>query len=211
MIKVALVDDHKLLRNSLGILIEMLQGFQIILQADNGKDFISQLEKGLLPDIALVDITMPVMDGIETTLYVTKHYPDIKVLALSMIRNDLIVIRMLKNGARGYILKDCEPLELKNALHDVFEKGYYYNELFTPLMKAKERHGDEVYLKMLNEQEITFLRWACSEKTHKEIAIEMGLSHRTIDGYRDSLLKKLNLTSRVGLVLFAMKAGIVQT
>ncbi len=211
MIKVALVDDHKLLRNSLGILIEMLQGFEIILQADNGKDFINQLVGGKSPDIALVDITMPVMDGIETTLYLTKHYPAIKVIALSMIRNDLIVIRMLKNGARGYILKDCEPAELKKALYDVFEKGYYYNELFTPLMKAKERHGDEVYLKMLNEQEITFLRWACSEKTHKEIAIEMGLSHRTIDGYRDSLLKKLNLTSRVGLVIFAMKAGIVQT
>ena len=128
-----------------------------------------------------------------------------------MIKNDLVVIRMLKNGARGYILKDCEPAELKNALHDVYEKGYFYNELITPLMKAKERQCDEVYLKMLNEQEIVFLRWACSEKTHKEIAIEMGLSHRTIDGYRDSLLKKLNLTSRDGLVIFAMKAGIVQT
>lgn len=212
MIKIALVDDHVLLRNSLGILIGMLQDFEIILQADNGQDFINQLQTNLLPDIVLLDITMPIMDGVETAKWLKQNHPQVKVLALSMIKNDLVVIRMLKNGARGYILKDCEPAELKTALLQVYEKGYYYNELITPKMKANDDQGIDVDAckSILNEQELIFLRWACSEKTHKEIAEEMKLSPRTIDGYRDSLFKKLNVSSRVGIAIFAMKTGIVQ-
>ena len=210
MIKIALVDDHVLLRKSLGILIGMLQDFDIMLQADNGQDFINQLKTNPLPDIALLDITMPVMDGVETARWLKQNHPEVKVLALSMIKNDLIIIRMLKNGARGYILKDCEPSELKTALHQVYKKGYYYNELITPKMKAKDDPEEDIPLNMLNEQELIFLRWACSEKTHKEIAEEMKVSHRTIDGYRDSLFKKLNVSSRVGIAIYAIKTGIVQ-
>lgn len=210
MIKIALVDDHVLLRNSLGILIGMLQDFEIILQAENGQDFINQLQTNPLPDIVLLDITMPIMDGVETAKWLKQNHPQVKVLALSMIKNDLVVIRMLKNGARGYILKDCEPAELKTALLQVYEKGYYYNELITPKMKANDDQGVDAYKSILNEQELIFLRWACSEKTHKEIAEEMKLSPRTIDGYRDSLFKKLNVSSRVGIAIFAMKTGIVQ-
>lgn len=210
MIKIALVDDHVILRKSLGILIGMLQDFDITLQADNGQDFINQLKTNPLPDIALLDITMPLMDGVETARWLKLNYPEVKVLALSMIKNDFIIIRMLKNGARGYILKDCEPSELKTALHEVYKKGYYYNELITPKMKAKDDPEEDIPVHMLNEQELIFLRWACSEKTHKEIAEEMKVSHRTIDGYRDSLFKKLNVSSRVGIAIYAIKTGIVQ-
>ncbi len=209
MIKIALVDDHVVLRKSLAVLISMFQGFDIILQADNGRHLIDQLETNPIPDIVLLDITMPVMDGVETALWLKQNYPKVKVLALSMIKNDFIIIRMLKNGARGYILKDCEPAELRDALHQVYQKGYYYNELITIKIMNNELYGEFPKL-VLTEQELNFLRWACTEKSHKEIAVEMSVSPRTIDGYRDSMFKKLNVSSRVGIAIYAIKSGIVQ-
>ena len=208
MIKVALVDDHVILRKSLAVLIQMFKDFDITLQANNGHDFIDQLQPDSLPDIVLLDITMPVMDGVKTAHWLKQNYPQIKVLALSMIKNDYIIIRMLKNGARGYILKDCEPAELKEALHQTYKKGYYYNELITPKIKNKELYGEFPKI-MLTEQELIFLRWACTEKSYKQIADEMCISPRTVDGYRDSLFRKLNITSRVGIAIYAIKSGIV--
>ena len=191
-IRIALVDDHVILRKSLAILIELLQDFEIVLEAGNGQELINELKTKPIPDIVLLDITMPVMDGVETAWWLKQHHPDVKVLALSMIKNDFIIIRMLKNGARGYILKDCEPGELKAALHQVHEKGYYYNELIQPKMRSKDGQEEEPRI-MLSEPELTFLRWACTEKSHKQIAEEMRLSPRTVDGYRDALFKKLNV------------------
>lgn len=210
MIKIALVDDHVILRKSLSVLIGMLQDFNVMMEAGNGKEFIDQLNKDNIPDIVLMDITMPVMDGVETTKWVKQNHPNIKVVALSMIKNDLIIIRMLKNGARGYILKDCEPEELRYALREVHEKGYFYNELVTPRMKVKEVDKEEpVQKSMINEGELSFLRWACTEKTYKEIADEMGVSARTVDGYRDALFQKLNVTTRVGLAIYAIRHELV--
>lgn len=209
-ITLALVDDHVILRKSLGILIEMLEDFEIILEAGNGRELIDQLKEKPAPDIVLLDITMPVMDGVETAWWLKQHCPTVKVLALSMIKNDFIIIRMLKNGARGYILKDCEPAELRGALHQVYEKGYYYNELITPKMKNKDGEDIDAPKIMLTEQELNFLRWACTEKNHKEIAEEMRISPRTVDGYRDSLFKKLKVNTRVGIALYAIKNGLVQ-
>lgn len=208
MIKIALIDDHVILRKSLAVLIGMFKDFEIVMQADNGLDFINQLTPKQLPDIAVLDITMPVMDGVETARWLKQNHPQVKVLALSMLKNDLIIIRMLKNGAGGYILKDCEPAELRAALHNVYEKGYYYNEWVTPGMRNREAF--DFPQKMLNEQELVFMRWACTEKSHKQIADEMKVSPRTIDGYRDSLFKKLNMNSRVGIVIYAIKNNIVQ-
>ena len=210
MIKIALVDDHVVLRKSLAVLINMLQDFKVTIEAGNGEEFIEQLKEKGLPDIALLDITMPVMDGVETARWIKQHHPQVKVVALSMIKNDLVVIRMLKNGARGYILKDCEPEELRDAMHHVYEKGYYYNELLTPRMKANDKYISEEGLRsMMNEKELAFLRWTCTDKTYKEIADEMGVSVRTVDGYRDALFQKLNVTTRVGLAIYAIRNGIV--
>lgn len=208
-IRIALVDDHVILRKSLAVLIELLQDFEIVLEAGNGEEFVDKLKNAPLPHIVLLDITMPVMDGVETARWLKQHHPGIKVLALSMIKNDFIIIRMLKNGARGYILKDCEPGELRAALHQVYENGYYYNELIKPRMKSKD-DGEQEPEVMFTGQELTFLRWACTEKNYKQIADEMRVSHRTIDGYRDSLFKKLNVNTRLGIALYAIKNSLVQ-
>jgi len=207
MIKIALVDDHVMLRKSLGVLLGRMAGFDIVFQADNGLQCMEQLQSKPHPDIILLDITMPVIDGLETARLLKQEYPQIKILALSMIKNDIVVIRMLKNGARGYILKDCEPAELETALHDIHEYGYYYNEQFTQAMATKKWGFNKV---ILNAQELSFLRWACTEMTHKEIADEMKVSPRTIDGYRDSLFRKLDVNSRVGIAMYAIRNGLVQ-
>lgn len=211
MIKIALIDDHVVLRKSLAMLIEMLGHFTIVLEASNGEEFTRQMDASSpeqLPDIALMDITMPIMDGVETTKWLKQHYPKVKVIAFSMMNNDLIIIRMLKNGARGYILKDCETTELKTALLEVYNNGYYYNDIVTSKLQNKANKYD-TQKEMFNEKELAFLRLACTEKSYKEIADEMSQSPRTIDGYRDALFTKLKVSSRVGLVVYAFKNNIV--
>lgn len=215
MSTIALVDDHILLRNGLADLIRKL-GFNVVLEADNGKAFTEKLRKDEQPDVALLDINMPEMDGYETALWIKKNRPEIRVLALSMYDDENAIIRMLKNGARGYILKDCEPSELKAAIEALIEKGYYYSEMVTGRLIHSINHLDEPEHSTvkevlgLNQREIEFLKLCCTEMTYKEIADKMCLSPRTIDGYRDALFEKLNLKSRVGLVLFAIKSGIVK-
>ena len=131
MNNVVLVDDHVLLRNGLANLIESFGDCKVLFQASNGKDFIEKLKPKLLPHLVLLDINMPEMDGYETCLWLKENYPDIKVLALSMYDNENSVIRMFRAGAKGYILKDCDPVELKTALNDVITKGFYYSEMVT--------------------------------------------------------------------------------
>ena len=210
MIKVALVDDHVILRKSLAVLIGMLQEFEVVIEAGNGEEFIKQLQEKEKPDIVLLDITMPIMDGVETARWIKENEPNIKVVALSMLNNDLVIIRMLKNGARGYLLKDTEPDELKSALLQVHEKGYYYNEYILPKMASV--NGKENFIKSnatITENELIFLKLVCTEKSYKEIANEMCLSPRTIDGYRESLFHKLKTSTRVGLAIYAIKNQIV--
>jgi DNA-binding NarL/FixJ family response regulator len=211
---VAVVDDHVLLRNGLANLIRGLDSYAVLFEADNGKDFIEQLKPLYLPDIVLMDINMPEMDGYETALWLKRNYPGIKVLALSMYDNENAVIRMMKNGARGYILKDIDPVEFRRALDSLLSKGYYYSELFTGKLihSVNNVDGSEQSmhsLTLLNDRELVFLKLACTEMTYKEIAEKMFLSARTIDGYRDALFEKLNVKSRVGLVTYAIRNGIV--
>jgi two-component system, NarL family, invasion response regulator UvrY len=154
-----------------------------------------------------MDINMPEMDGYETTLWLKNNHPDIKVLALSMYDNENAIIRMLRAGVKGYILKDCDPSELKYAINSIITSGFYYTENVTGKLisiVSKKDNDDE-----LNEREIAFLKLVCSELTYKEIADKMYKGVRTIDGYRDALFEKLNVKTRVGLVLYAIKNGIV--
>jgi Response regulator containing a CheY-like receiver domain and an HTH DNA-binding domain len=153
-----------------------------------------------------MDITMPEMDGVETTKWLKQNNYKIKVIALSMLKNDMIIIRMLKNGARGYLLKDCDTAELKQAISDVYYKGYYYNEFLND--KRKSINSQEEV--MINEKEFTFLKLCCTDKSYKEIADVMCVSPRTVDGYRDALFQKLDVTSRIGLAIYAIKNDIVQ-
>ena len=213
MANIVLVDDHVLLRNGLAELVKSL-GHNVLFEADNGKKFIDKLNAKSLPDIVLMDINMPEMDGYETAQWIKINQPDIKVLALSMYDNETAIIRMLKCGAKGYILKDSEPSELRAALDSVMTKGYYYSELVTGKLihsiNTLDENADVRNLVQLNDREIDFLKYACTEMTYKEIADKMFLSPRTIDGYRDALFEKLEIKTRVGLVMYAIKNGIVQ-
>ena len=206
-IKVVLVDDHILLRNGLKGLIDSFNNCTVLYEANNGKDFINKLKAEQIPDIVLMDINMPEMDGYETTLWVKNNHPEIKVLALSMYDNENAIIRMLRAGVKGYILKDCDPSELEYAINSIMTSGFYYTENVTGKLVSivsKKDSDDE-----LNEREITFLKLVCSELTYKEIADKMYKGVRTIDGYRDALFEKLNVKTRIGLVLYAIKNGIV--
>ena len=211
--QIALVDDHALLRNGLAALINSFDGYSVLFEADNGKDFIAQLQTHPEPDIILLDITMPVMNGLETASWINKNRPSIKILVLSMMDNDEVVISMLKEGARGYILKDSKPAVFRQALDNIRDSGFFMNEMVTNKMLSyvthKEKTGKEMTLiPRLTEKEIQFLKMACTDLTYKEIATAMNVSPRTVDGYRDDLLRKLNVESRVGLVIYAIKHGL---
>jgi len=213
MATIALTDDHTLLRNGLASLVKN-QGHTVLFEADNGSEFIEKLNPAALPELVLLDINMPEMDGYETAQWIKINHPDIKVLALSMYDNENSIIRMLKCGAKGYILKDSEPAELKAAIEAVMTKGYYYSDLVSgklinAINKIEDEGSNVNTLTNLNERETDFLKYACTEMTYKEIADKMFVSPRTIDGYRDALFEKLHVKTRVGLVMYAIKNGIV--
>jgi DNA-binding NarL/FixJ family response regulator len=207
-IKVALADDHVLVRNGLAGLVTNL-GYTVQFQSSNGNDFIKKFNAQNPPDIVLMDINMPDMDGYATTLWLRNNHPTVNVLALSMYEDDYAIIRMFKSGARGYILKDVEPVALKRAIDDVVTKGVHYTELVTGKLLHSIYAGDAQVLN-INEKEIEFLKLASTEMTYKEIAEKMNVSPRTVDGYRDTLFEKLNIKNRVGLVLFAIRHNFVQ-
>jgi DNA-binding NarL/FixJ family response regulator len=213
MADIALVDDHVLLRTGLASLIGSFEGYHVLFEADHGKDFISQLTPKHPPDIVLLDITMPVMNGYETAEWIRENLPGTKVLVLSMMEHDAAIIRMLRLGAKGYILKDSKPAVFKEALNFVRDNGFYLNELVSSKMLHyinQSSDNDSIDgVPVLSDRELTFLRLACTEKTYKEIADDMCVSPRTVDGYRDSLFEKTGALSRVGLVLFAIRNGIV--
>ena len=211
-IHVAIADDHSLLRSALAKLINTFDGYTVVMEADNGKDLTEKLVKSVLPDIVLLDISMPEMDGFETTQWLRKKYPHIKVLTLSMLSDEKTIIKIFRLGAKGYLLKNADPRELKEALDAVMNKNVYLSEYVSgKLLSGLHNEPDEdVKLAVLNEKEREFLRWACSELSYKEIAEKMFLSYRTIDDYRQSLFTKLKVHSRVGLVMYAIKNKIVE-
>jgi len=214
MATIALADDHVLLRNGLANLIRNF-GHEVLFEANNGEDMIKYIQVGKEPDLILMDINMPVKDGYESAAWLKNNYPEIKVLALSMLDDENAIIRMIKNGARGYVLKESEPAELRNAINAVLQKGFYYSEMVTGRLvhsisgvDDESQHSQQVI--QLTEREIEFLKLACTEMTYKEIAAKMYLSPRTIDGYRDALFLKLDIKTRTGLVIYAIKSGIVK-
>jgi len=213
MASIVLTDDHVLLRNGLAGLLKSL-GHTVLFEADNGKDLIEKLNPAALPDIVMLDINMPEMDGYETARWLKKNYPDVKILVLSMYDNENAIINMLKCGASGYILKDSDPALLKAALHDLVNKGFFYSDLVSgKLIHAINQIDDDgnhvKKLNNLNEREKDFLKYTCTEMTYKEIAEKMFVSPRTIDGYRDALFEKLNVKTRVGLAIYSIKNGLV--
>ena len=210
---IALADDHILLRNGLANLVQS-QGYTVLFEADNGTDFIKKLNPLLLPDIVLMDINMPQMDGFATTRWLKQNYPQVKVLALSMYDNEAAVIRMLQAGAKGYILKDCEPTELLMAITSLINKGFYYSELVSgrlinAINKMEDTGAEKSTNILITEREAEFLQLLCTDLSYKEIADKMNISPRTVDGYRDNLFHKLTIKTRIGLVIYAIKNQLV--
>ena len=206
--KIGIVDDHRLFSRSLGLLLQTFGEYEIVLEAVNGYDLQNLIKKAdRIPDIMMIDVNMPVMGGPETVKWLKHEYPDIKLVALSVNTSDKAVIEMIKAGCCAYILKDAHPDELEKALSEVSEKGYYNGDFsninFRRLLQYEQ---DKINL---NDREKAFLQYACSDLTYKEIAEKMFLSERTIDGYREALFQKLNVESRVGMVLEAIKKELV--
>jgi two-component system invasion response regulator UvrY len=211
-IQVAITDDHVLLRNALARLINAFDGYSVLLEADNGNDLLLKIGKNILPDVVLLDVNMPEMDGFETTQWLHKNHPQVKVLALSMLDDEKTIIKMFRLGAKGYLLKNTDSEELKKALDSVINKNVYLSEyvsarLVSGLHKDTDQDAKSIFL---TEKEKDFLRWTCTELAYKDIAGKMNLSARSVDDYRQNLFARLQVHSRVGLVMYAIRNGIVE-
>lgn len=210
-INIGIVDDHRMLSAAIEKMISMNIKYKVIYNSPNGEVFINSLvHEKIIPDIVLMDVNMPLKNGIETTQYLKNNYPEIKVIALTMTDDEQTIISMIKAGAKGYLLKDMSPKILFKAIDVVFEKGEFFTDMVTQclLNHRTEEHAVKDGVEDLKCKEKDFIKLACSENTYKEIADVMNLSPKTIDGYRDSVFAKLHVKSRVGLVLFALKNNL---
>ncbi|WP_010230699.1 response regulator transcription factor [Gillisia marina] len=204
---IIIVDDHTLFAQSLQGLVNSFQEYEVIKILKNGQELLEYFEANQKrPDILLLDIRMPVMNGMATMSWLKEHFPEQKTLALTMEHDEETIIKMVRMGCRGYLLKDIEPEEFLYALESVATSGYYFSREIEEVLDhpVTKTYAD------LSVREMEFLNFACSEKTYKEVAEEMNLSPKTIDGYRESLFSKLQVKSRVGMVLFAVKNDIVK-
>jgi DNA-binding NarL/FixJ family response regulator len=212
-IKLGIVDDHKIFRNGLKATLEDCGDFELVLEASNGKELIGLLTDKT-PDVILMDIKMPEMDGIQTATHVHQHFKDIRILALSMFNEDKYIVDMMKAGASGYLLKNAEPEEIIEAVSTVYNKGFYFNEHLS-ITLIKQLVGNDQADNIpnnrtdLNEREIEVLKLVCQECSNQEIADKIFLSVRTVEGYRARLFEKTGSKNLVGLVIYAIKRGII--
>lgn len=206
--KVVIVDDHTLLSQAISGIVNNFDNFEVLYTCKNGLELVTKFKfPNNIPDIVLMDVSMPVMDGIETTQWVTKNHQDVMVMALSVEENENTILNMVRAGAKGYLLKDADKNTLENALKSLIETGFYHNNIVSHAMRSSFNPivSEPIVLK---EVEVDFLKFICTELTYKEIADKMALSPKTIDGYRDNLFMKLNVKNRIGLVLYAIKNKI---
>jgi two-component system invasion response regulator UvrY len=212
LVKIGLVDDHILIRDALANVVNSFDEFTVSLLASNGKEFIEKLNPGNIPEILLLDLSMPEMDGHETIHWLGKNHPEIKILLVTMYDPETLM-HLLKLGVMGFLKKDVPPLEMKSAFHCLLRNETYYSHTITGrllnLLRNQNSKGSTWGTTLLSENEIAFLKLAATELTYKEIAQKMQISPRTIDNYRDALFIKLNVKSRVGLSMYAVKTGIV--
>jgi DNA-binding NarL/FixJ family response regulator len=212
-IKVGMVDDHVLLRTALAGLINNFEDCAVVLQASNGEELIKKLESGLIPDVVLLDLNMPVMDGMEAAHWLQEKNPNIHILMLTMYDSDIALIRLLQAGVKGFLKKDIHPDELRFAIHSVVQSGFYYSHNATGrlvnLFRKQSDNVNSLSKSLLSNIEIEFLRMASTELTYKEIAQKMSFNPRAVDNLRDSLFQKLSIKSRVGLAMYAIKHGLV--
>ncbi|MCB9234512.1 MAG: response regulator transcription factor [Bacteroidia bacterium] len=209
-----IVDDHQMFAEALADIIARDTDFKVLCTVRNGRELLQKLQPGApVPGLVLLDLNMPEMDGHATALHLREHFPAIKFMVLSMNGEEDDILKMLKAGCCGYILKEAPRSELKMALQMVFERGYYHSDLVANLLVQSlygGSAGQEANPLSLSEREKEFLPLACTELTYKEIADKMCVAERTVDGYRESLFQKLGVKSRVGLAIFAVRNGLVE-
>ncbi len=204
---IAIIDDHILIAKAITSIIENFKQFNVLYECENGKVLIEKLKlKKNIPDIVLLDISMPIMDGFATAEYLRDYHPEILVMALSMQDDEQSLIKMVRAGTKGYLLKNVHPTELEKALDALVKNGTYFPEwaaskVFMSLSKPPINNNNFA----ITEREKEFLRFSTTEMSYKEIAEKMFCSPRTVESYRDSLFEKLDLKSRVGLAVFAIK------
>ena len=211
--KIALVDDHILLRDALASTINTFQDCKINLLASNGKEFMQKICNEDLPELVILDLNMPIIDGYETAKWLRALYPQIYILVLTMYDSEIALIQLLQTGVRGFLKKDIHPSELQYAIQSVINTGYYYSHNTTGrlvnLFKNEGLRQSMLYTIILSQNELAFLKLASTDLTYKEIALKLKISPRTIDNYRDALFLKLSVKSRVGLAIYAIRSGIV--
>lgn len=210
-----IVDDHTSYRKGLILLLELFPQYEVLFDAANGKDFITKLNPEKLPNIVLLDINMPEMDGYVTAKWIRTNYPTIKILTLSTMDDETSIIRMIQNGANGYILKDADIDEIESALHYVQTQGFYYNQMAKQVLLQNAHlianpSSEAHLLNNLSEPEIEFLAQCCTDKSMTEIAKAMNKSLKSVEKYKETLAEKFGVTTRVGLVVYAIKKGLIK-
>jgi DNA-binding NarL/FixJ family response regulator len=208
---IVVIDDHLLIAKALSGIIEHFSKYEVLYECENGKQLMEKLKvKKNIPDIVLLDIVMPVMDGFETADWLKENHPGILVMALTMQSDDESLIKMIKCGAKGYLHKNVHPAELEKALDMLVQKGFYYPEWATSRVLNNIAAGVDMQQldHNLTDREKEFMHYACTELTYKEIGEQMFCSARTVEGYRDALFEKLGMKTRVALALYAVKIGI---
>ena len=212
LIKYIIADDHKIFRQGLKYALSDDESLNLVGEADNGLKLMSLVEKQI-PDVVLLDLKMPEMDGIEATKKLHHSYPGIKILMLTSIDDEHIILHLLELGANGYLLKNAEPDEIKKAIHSVFANDYYFNPIVSSTMLKKiTLKNSNINFKdaiKLNDRETEVLKLICQELTTAEIALKIFLSPRTIEGIRTSLIEKIGVRNTAGLVVYALKNGII--
>lgn len=205
---VVVVDDHTLLSHAIESMVNTFEKFNVLYTCKNGQEMVEKFsDTENIPNVVLMDINMPIMNGVETTEWITKNHPKVNVMALSVEDEDYTILKMLQAGAVGYLLKDTEKDVLEKALIEIAENGFYHTKNVTNIL-MNAMTGEEAKEIVLKEKERQFLKYSCTELTYKEIADKMFLSPKTIDGYRNSLFIKLKVKNRVGLVTYAIKNKI---
>ena len=214
-ISIVLVDDHTIVRNGLKSLIEVLGNYKVVGEYDNGKEFTKALSMNSLPDMVILDLNMPEMNGVQTMQWLrAHHYNALKVLVLTLDTDDKTILELYRRGARGYLSKSCTPEELRKAINDTWTTGYYHSELLQQALAAdaEKKELSNASLLRISEREMEFLRLICDpeEYTYERIADILNVHRRTVDGYKTGLSDKFNIKSKTGLVLFAIKNGLVE-
>jgi DNA-binding NarL/FixJ family response regulator len=213
VIKVAIADDHKIFRKGVILSLRPFTNIKFVMEAENGEELLAGIEEAA-PDVVLMDLRMPLKDGIETTKVLSKQYPHIYVLVLSMYEDERFVSHMMENGANGYLLKNAEPQEIRRAIMEVFEKGYYLNNFVNRILLKKAHAKQKVIPSLKNEislsdKEREVLRFICMEFTAQEIAKKMEISPRTVEAIKDRLMERFGSKNTAGLVFFAVKNNLV--